>query len=102
MGNFEATFWYFWDIYCNRPQYNLLNNNCLHIAAKALNKGVCIGKYSSYHQKALKYLLKETVPNIARDAFAYFKKHYKKYYNTARNKRKRMSNPYHLFTGYSI
>lgn len=31
-GNFEASFWYFWGIKCKPQNYNLLNNNCLHVA----------------------------------------------------------------------
>lgn len=101
-GNFEASFWYFWDIYTNPPSYDLLNHNCLHVATAALNKGICTGNNREHYQEVIKLLTKETVPNYAYKALKFFFDNFEKYYRSTKMQRRNLKSPFYYFGKFGV
>ena len=64
-GYFSKSFYYFYEYIFSKPKYNLLFNNCLQVASRALSKGTPTGPFANTYRKSIKSLQNIIIPNVA-------------------------------------
>lgn len=79
-GDFSKSYEWFYNLYKNPDNYNLINNNCLQTAAHALSLGICKGEYAEDYELAIFYLSTMTIPNSANNAMYHFETSISTYY----------------------